>query len=136
MFDRESSIMESPYLGNRCHREITTRKPLILSVRRRIFRRLVCHAFLIGQVDVFRPAVGLSIGDRGRRDLLAGSFFERSSRSQASLCTSRFSGIIDLLEARGFLHKNLPAAGFFAAGFVSAVTALFTASSGTLAAAL
>src|SRR5438093_7795798 len=141
MFDRESSIMGSPYFGNRCHREITDWEAfhvplLILSVRRRIFRRLVCHAFLIGQVDVFRPAVGLSIGDRGRRDLLAGSFFERSSRSQASLCTSRFSGIIDLLEARGFLHKNLPAAGFFAAGFVSAVTALFTASSGTLAAAL
>ena len=32
--------------------------------------------------------------------------------------------------------QDLPAAGFFAAGFVSAVTALFTASSGTLAAAL
>ena len=73
--------MESPYFGNRPHqhtgphREITTRKPLILSVRRRILRRLVCHAFLVGQVDVFRPAVGLLIGDRARRDLFSRFIF-------------------------------------------------------------
>src|SRR5438093_6641628 len=80
MFDRESSIMGSPYFGNRCHREITDWEAfhvplLILSVRRRILRRLVCHAFLVGQVDVFRPAVGLLIGYRARLDLFSRFIF-------------------------------------------------------------
>jgi hypothetical protein len=63
-------------------------------------------------------------------------FGNRPDQQEDFFVHFRFSGIIDLLEARGFLHENLPAAGFFAAGFVSAVTALFTAGSGTLAAAL